>query len=59
MSTKKEQSIQDTEKSFRDMANLVLLQLNLIEKVMLSTVKNEQKDLLEEISRNEDEIDRL
>jgi len=59
MSTKKEQSIQDTIGSFQTMADLVLLQLNLIEKVMLSSDETEQLSLISEISRNESEIDRL
>ena len=59
MSTKKEQSIQDTTRSFQEMADLILLQLNLIEKVMLSTDENEQSLLLNDINRNEEEIDRL
>lgn len=59
MSTKKEQSIQDTIGSFQTMADLVLLQLNLIEKVMLSSDEAEQLSLISEISRNESEIDRL
>lgn len=59
MSTKKEQSIQDTIGSFQTMADLVLLQLNLIEKVMQSSDEAEQLSLISEISRNEAEIDRL
>lgn len=59
MSTKKELSINDVLDSFQEMANLVLAQLNLIEKVMLSPDKSEQKKLIEEINRNETEIDRF
>jgi len=59
MSTKKEQSIQDTLNSFQEMANLVLLQLNLIEKVMLSSAEAEQKTLLSQINDNENAIDKL
>jgi len=59
MNTKKEQAIQDTISSFQEMANLVLLQLNLMEKVMLSSGENDQKTLLKEIYKNEKEIDRL
>jgi phosphate transport system protein len=59
MNTKKEQAIQDTINSFQEMANLVLLQLNLMEKVMLSSGENDQKALLKEIRMNEKEIDRL
>ncbi|HLP71345.1 MAG TPA: PhoU domain-containing protein [Bacteroidales bacterium] len=59
MSTKKEQSIQDTTKSFQEMADLILLQLNLIEKVMLSADEGENNRIINEINRNEKEIDRL
>lgn len=59
MSTKKEHSIQDTTASFQEMADLVLLQLNLIEKVMLSPEEEELNKLISEINRNEKEIDRL
>ncbi|HLN22120.1 MAG TPA: PhoU domain-containing protein [Bacteroidales bacterium] len=59
MSTKKEQSIHDYESSFTRMANLVLHQLGLIEKVMLSTDAGDQGRLIDEINANEKEIDRL
>lgn len=59
MNTKKEQSIQDTIVSFQAMADLVLLQLNIIEKVMQSTDEAEQISLIKEINSNEAEIDRL
>lgn len=59
MSTKKEQSIQDTIASFQEMADLVLLQLNLIEKIMLSSEEAEQVLHIKEINKNEKEIDRL
>lgn len=58
MNTKKEQSIQETVNSFTRMSDLVLLQLNLIEKVLLATDEKEQKSLISEITRNEEEIDR-
>jgi phosphate transport system protein len=41
------------------MADLVLLQLNLIEKVMLSADEEEQDRLINDINHNENEIDRL
>ncbi len=59
MNTKKEQSIQDTILSFQAMADLVLLQLNIIEKVMQSTDEAEQISLIKEINSNEAKIDRL
>lgn len=59
MSTKKERSIQDTMNSFQEMANLVLLQLNLIEKVMQPAENIQPEIVLEEINKNEKKIDRL
>jgi phosphate transport system protein len=59
MSTRKEKSLQDTLSSFQDMANLVLTQLNLIEKLLLSSLDDEQQVLFEKINKNEEEIDRL
>lgn len=59
MNTKKEQSIHDYESSFNEMANLVLHQLGLIEKVMMSTDPVEQQSLIAEIKSNEKELDRL
>lgn len=59
MTTKKEQSIQDVMNSFTAMSDLVLSQLNLMEKVMLSHDGGEQDLLIAEINRNENEIDRF
>ncbi|HEX2922313.1 MAG TPA: PhoU domain-containing protein [Bacteroidales bacterium] len=59
MSTKKEQSIHDITASFQEMADLVLLQLNLIEKVMLSENDSKQENLINEINANEKKIDKL
>ena len=58
MSTKKEQSIQDIMNSFNEMADLVLAQLNLIEKLMTGNDKTEQEELIIKISMNEKEIDK-
>jgi phosphate transport system protein len=58
MTSKKELSIQDMINSFKEMADLVLAQLNLIEKMMLSHERAEQDRLDSEIIRNEKEIDR-
>lgn len=58
MSTKKEQSIQDITNSLREMADLVLLQLSHIEKLMTTVVKSEQKELFAVIKKKEQEIDR-
>lgn len=59
MSTKKEHSINDTIDSFRVMAGLVMVQLNLIEKVMVAQDKTGSASTVAEITKNENEIDRL
>ncbi len=58
MSTKKELSIQDIMNSFNEMADLVLAQLNLIEKLMSVNDKAEQEELIKRVKKNEKEIDR-
>jgi phosphate transport system protein len=58
MSTKKEQSILDITNSLREMADLVLLQLSQIEKLMTTEVKSEQRELIAVIKKKEQEIDR-
>lgn len=57
MYTKKEQSIQDIMNSFNDMANLVLSQLTLIEKLMSTDDKEKREELINKIKKNELEID--
>ncbi len=57
MYTKKEQSIQEVMNSFNDMANLVLAQLSLIEKLMSTEDKAKQEELVEKIKKNEQDID--
>jgi phosphate transport system protein len=57
MYTKKEQSIQDIMSSFNDMANLVLSQLTLIEKLMSVDDKEKQEELINKIKKNEQDID--
>jgi len=57
MSTKKEQSIQEIMSNFQEMADLVLAQLNLIEKLMTGEDGNEIKDLIIKINQNEKKID--
>ena len=57
MYTKKEQSIQEIMNSFNDMANLVLAQLSLIEKLMSTDNKASQENLVEKIKKNEQDID--
>ena len=58
MSTKKEQSIQDILSSFNEMADLVLAQLSLIEKLMTGNDKTEHEELIFKIKKNEMEIDK-
>lgn len=58
MSTKKEQSIQDIMNTFQQMADLVLGQLSLIEKLMTGDDKNENKELIIKIKQNEKQIDK-
>jgi len=57
MYTKKEQSIQDIMSSFNDMANMVLSQLTLIEKLMSVDDKKKQDELINKIKMNEQDID--
>jgi phosphate transport system protein len=57
MSSKKEQSIQDIMNSFNEMADLVLAQLSLIEKLMTES-DDGREDLLIKIRLNETEIDK-
>lgn len=58
MTTKKEQSIQDIIRTFREMADLVLSQLSLIEKLMTADNKTEKGELIALIKEKEDKIDR-
>lgn len=58
MTTKKEQSINDIIHTFREMADLVLSQLSLIEKLMIADNKTEQKELFALIKEKEKKIDR-
>ncbi len=58
MSTKKEQSILDIISSFNNMADIVLAQLSLIEKLMIINDKTELQELTSKIKKNEIEIDK-
>src|SRR5665648_157347 len=58
MNTKKEQSIQNIMSSFNEMADLVLSQLSLIEKLMTGDDKTEHNELIIKIKKNEKEIDK-
>ena len=58
MSTKKEQSILGILSCFNKMADIVLAQLNLIEKLMKDTDKTKLQELINSIKKNEIEIDK-
>ena len=58
MNIKKEQSIQEFLKGFNEMADLVLSQLTLIEKLMTGKDKKENSELLRSLKNNEIEIDK-
>jgi len=57
MTTKKEEAITDSVKSLEEMANLVLTQLTLLEKLMLLNDKIEMDKILATIEENENKID--
>lgn len=57
MTTKKEEAIADNVKSLEEMADLVLIQLTLLEKFMSLTDRNEMDNILSEIEKNENKID--
>jgi phosphate transport system protein len=57
MTNKKEEAIIDSVKSFEEMADLVLIQLTLLEKYMSLNDKDEMKNILTRIIDNENKID--
>jgi Phosphate uptake regulator len=57
MTNKKEEAIIDCVKSFEEMADLVLIQLTLLEKYMSLNDKGEMKNVLTRIVENENKID--
>jgi phosphate transport system protein len=57
MTNKKEEAIIDCVKSFEEMADLVLIQLTLLEKFMSSNDKDEMKNIFARIEENENKID--
>ena len=59
MKTKREESIQDILITFEEMADIVLGQLKLLEKLMLSADPTEQETLTISILDNENKIDRF
>jgi phosphate transport system protein len=58
MKTKREESIQEIGVSFEEMADLVLVQLTLLERIMSETPNQDNKKILAEITANEVKIDR-
>jgi phosphate transport system protein len=58
MSTKKEQAIDDIMSNFQNMADLVLAQLSLLEKLMAGEDKSNNEELITAIKKNEKQIDR-
>jgi phosphate transport system protein len=57
MTTKKEDAIIDCVKSLEEMADLVLVQLTLLEKIMSMTDRTEMNNILSSIDENENKID--
>jgi phosphate transport system protein len=57
MTTKKEEAINDNIRSLEEMADLVLIQLTLLEKVMSLTDRDDMDKILAEIDKNENKID--
>lgn len=57
MTTRKEEAIADNVKSLEEMADLVLIQLTLLEKFMSLADRNEMDNILSEIEKNENKID--
>lgn len=57
MSTKKEQAINDIMNSFREMANLTLGQLSLLEKLMTTSDNTDFESIISIIKENENRID--
>ncbi len=58
MSTKKEQAIEDIMSNFQNMADLVLGQLSLLEKLMAGEDKSNNEELIITIKKNEKQIDK-
>ena len=57
MTNKKEEAITDSVKCFEEMADLVLIQLTLLEKYMSLNEKDEMKNIFSRIEENENKID--
>jgi len=58
MKTKREESILDIIASFKEMADLILMQLTLLEKYMGGANENDREKIKSEISDNENKIDK-
>jgi phosphate transport system protein len=58
MNTKREESIKDVVKSFEEMSDVVLAQLILLEKYMALPPDPDFHNILEEIRKNEDKVDK-
>jgi phosphate transport system protein len=58
MKTKREESILDIIATFEGMADIILIQLTLLEKYMAGPVKEERDRIISEIRVNEDKIDK-
>jgi phosphate transport system protein len=58
MKTKREESILDIIATFEGMADIILIQLTLLEKYMAGPVKEERDRIITEIRVNEDKIDK-
>jgi phosphate transport system protein len=59
MKTKREESILDFIKTFEEMADIILAQLTLLEKLMTSQKTEERARIIAEITDNENKIDRF
>jgi len=59
MKTKREESILDIVASFEEMADIILIQLTLLEKYMSGPGKEECNKIIAEIRENEDKIDKF
>ena len=58
MKTKREESVLDIIATFEEMADLILVQLTLLEKCMSGTEEEERNRIISEIRENEDKIDK-
>jgi phosphate transport system protein len=59
MKTKREESILDIVATFEEMADIILIQLTLLEKYMSGPEKEKRTSIISEIMQNEDKIDKF